>query len=63
MPEEYYIATYEFSEVLDNPFKVTDGHWEGEIAEVLVFDSILSEKERKGVEEYLYRKWISGVDN
>jgi len=61
MPEDFYIATYEFSEVINNPFKVTDGHWEGELTEVLVFNSRLSEKERKGVEEYLYRKWISGV--
>ena len=62
MPEDFYIATYEFSEVINNPFKVTDGHWEGELTEVLVFNSRLSEKERKGVEEYLYRKWISGVE-
>jgi hypothetical protein len=61
MPEDFYIATYEFSEVINNPFKVTDGHWEGELTEVLVFNSRLSEKERKGVEEYLYRKWISEV--
>lgn len=61
MPKDYYIATYEFSEVLDNPFKITDGHWEGEIAEVLVFDSKLSEKDRKGVEEYLFNKWLSGI--
>ena len=61
MPEDFYIATYEFSDVIDNPFKITDGHWEGELTEVLVFNSRLSEKERKGVEEYLYRKWISGV--
>ncbi len=61
MPEDFYIATYEFSDVIDNPFIVTDGHWEGELTEVLVFNSRLSEKERKGVEAYLYRKWISGV--
>ncbi|MCP4312387.1 MAG: hypothetical protein GY790_14080 [Bacteroidetes bacterium] len=61
MPKGFYIATYEFSEQIDNPFKITDGHWEGELTEVLVFNSRLSEKERKGVEEYLYRKWISGV--
>ncbi|MDX2413905.1 MAG: hypothetical protein QNK33_01825 [Bacteroidales bacterium] len=61
MPEGFYIATYEFPEVVDSPFKITDGHWEGEIAEVLVFSSKLSEKERRGIEEYLYRKWISGL--
>jgi len=61
MPKDFYIATYEFSEVIDNPLKITDGHWEGELTEVLVFNSRLSEKEREGVEEYLYRKWISGV--
>ncbi len=61
MPEEFYIVTYEFSEVINKPFKLTDGHWEGELTEVLVFDSRLTEKERRGVEKYLYRKWISGV--
>jgi hypothetical protein len=61
MPKDFYIATYEFAEVMNNPFKITDGHWEGELTEVLVFNSKLSEKERKGVEEYLYRKWISEV--
>lgn len=61
MPEDYYIATYEFTEVMDQPFKITNGHWEGEVTEVLVFNSKLTEKERQGVEEYLYQKWISGV--
>ena len=61
MPHDFYIASYEFSEVMDNPFKITDGHWEGEVCEALVFDSKLSKKERERVEEYLYRKWISGV--
>jgi len=61
MPKDFYIATYEFSEVMDQPFKITNGHWEGEVTEVLVFNSKLSEKERQGVEEYLYQKWISGV--
>lgn len=61
MPKDFYIATYEFSEVINKPFKRTDGHWEGELTEVLVFNSKLTEKERKGVEEYLYRKWISGI--
>jgi hypothetical protein len=46
-------------DAMDNPLKVTDGHWEGELTEVLVFDSKLTEKERKGVEEYLCKKWIS----
>ena len=62
MPEDFYVATYEFSGVIDNPFKITDGHWEGELTEVLVFNSRLTKKERRGVEEYLYRKWISGVE-
>ncbi len=63
MPEGFYIATYEFDSVMDNPFRVTDGHWEGDIAEILVFDSVLSENELERVEEYLYRKWISGVES
>ena len=61
MPKDFYIATYEFAGVIDTSFKITDGHWEGELTEVLVFNSRLTETERRGVEEYLYRKWISGV--
>jgi hypothetical protein len=61
MPKDYYIATYEFEGVIDKPFKVTDGHWDGELTEVLVFNSRLTKKEREGLEEYLYRKWVSGV--
>ena len=61
MPKDFYIATYEFAGVINKSFKVTDGHWEGELTEVLVFNSRLTKKEREGLEEYLYRKWISGV--
>jgi hypothetical protein len=61
MPKDFYIATYEFAGVIDKSFKITDGHWEGELTEVLVFNSKLTKKEREGLEEYLYRKWISGV--
>lgn len=61
MPGDFYVVTYMFDKVLDIPFQVTDGHWEGDIGEVLVFDSELSDNELCGIEEYLYRKWISGV--
>lgn len=63
MPKDFYIAIYEFPEVMDNPFKITDGHWEGDVCEVLVYDSKLSEENRKGVETYLFKKWISGVSH
>ncbi|MHC4202563.1 MAG: hypothetical protein ACYSU0_21435, partial [Planctomycetota bacterium] len=61
MPEGFYQATYDFGKKIGRAFRTTDGHWEGALAECLVYDAKLSEAERKGVEEYLRRKWISAV--
>ena len=61
MPTGFYQITYEFPEKMNRGFSRTDGRWEGSIAECLVFDAKLSENERKGVEEYLRRKWISAA--
>ena len=61
MPTNFHVATYEFPEPVKKGFRRTDGHWEGKIAEVLVFDGKLSPAERAGIEAYLYRKWISGI--
>jgi len=61
MPTGFYQITYEFPEKMNRGFSRTDGRWEGSIAECLVFDAKLSETERKGVEKYLRRKWISAV--
>ena len=46
----------------DVPIARTEGLWEGEIAEMLLIDRKLSDWERKGIEEYLRRKWLSTVD-
>jgi hypothetical protein len=61
MPEGFYVATYEFARKIDRAFRTTDGHWEGAIAECLAYDGKLGERERRGVEAYLFRKWISEV--
>ena len=48
---------------MDQAFKVTNGHWEGDLTEILVFNSKLTKEERSGIEEYHYKKWISEVSN
>lgn len=40
----------------------TEGLWEGSIAEMILVDRVLTDWERKGIEEYLRRKWFSSVD-
>jgi hypothetical protein len=62
MPKDFYLATYEFSQPVDQAFKRADGYWEGSLAECIIFDGKISLEERRGVEAYLYRKWISGPD-
>ena len=32
----------------------------GEIAEVVIYDSVLSDTERSAIEDYLYEKYVSG---
>ena len=61
MPTDFYVATYEFAKPVSKAFRRTDGHWEGQLAEVLVFDGKLSDSERAGIEQYLRRKWVSAV--
>ena len=62
MPRGFYIAVYEFADPITEGFRRTNGYFEGDLAEVLVFDAKLSQSDREGVEEYLYRKWISGAE-
>lgn len=64
MPQDFYIATYEFDKKKNNENKLagTDGHWEGIVAECLIFDGKLSDQERRSIEEYLRRKWLSAID-
>ena len=61
MPADFYLVTYEFDEKIDVGFKQTDGHWEGAIAECLVYDGKCTEAERKGIEKYLSEKWLSAL--
>jgi hypothetical protein len=61
MPTDFYVATYEFPRQVPAGINRTDGHWEGRLAEVIVFDGKLSPAERAGVEEYLRTKWISAL--
>jgi len=62
MPKDFYLVSYEFAEKLDVGFNQTDGHWEGAIAECLVYDGKLSEAERQGIERHLSTKWLSAVN-
>jgi hypothetical protein len=62
LPTDFYLATYEFPEPIARGLRQTDGHWEGSLAECLVYDGKLNEAERRGVEEYLRRKWLAAVD-
>jgi len=62
MPKGFYLITYEFPRRIEKGFRTTERHYEGAIAECLVYDGKLSEEERKGVEEYLRQKWLSAVD-
>ncbi len=58
-PMKFCILTVEFeSEVMDKLAGV-EGNWEGDIAEIIFIDKTLSEIERRGVEEYLRKKWFS----
>ena len=61
MPQGFYVVTYEFAEEIGRGFSRTDGHWEGALAEAIVYDGKLTESERTGVEEHLRRKWLSAV--
>lgn len=58
-PMEYCILTVEFASKVSKEFRNTQGYWEGSLAEILVYDGILSPKERMAVEEGLRKKWFS----
>lgn len=60
-PMDYCILTVEFASAIKDPFSRFEGLWEGEIAEMIFFDGILSESERKGIEKYLHKKWLAAV--
>lgn len=58
-PMDYCILTIEFASKVSREFRNTQGYWEGSLAEILVYDGILSNKERLAVEEGLRKKWFS----
>lgn len=56
-PMEFCVATFEYSSP-GGSIGRTDTEWEGAVAEFIAYDGKLTEEERRGVEEYLLRKWI-----
>jgi hypothetical protein len=58
---DYCILTIEFDSVIEDAFTRFEGLWEGEIAEMIFLDGVLSDAERKGIEAYLRKKWLAGV--
>lgn len=61
-PMNFCILTVEFPSIITDSFSRVEGYWEGDIAEMIFIDKVLSETERKGVEEYLRKKWFSSID-
>jgi hypothetical protein len=61
MPTEFYLVSYQFDEKMDVEFNQTDGHWEGAVAECLIYDGKLTERERQGIEKYLSQKWLAAL--
>jgi len=58
----FCILCVELESVADDIINRTEGYWEGSIAEIILIDRALTETERKGIDEYLRRKWLSAVD-
>ena len=61
-PMDFSILTVQLESKSDSGLARTEGLWEGSIAEMIFIDRELEEWERKGIEEYLRRKWFSTVD-
>ncbi|PXX25424.1 M64 family metallopeptidase [Arenibacter sp. ARW7G5Y1] len=61
-PMDFSILIVQLESKSDSGLSRTEGLWEGSIAEMIFIDRELQEWERKGVEEYLRRKWFSTVD-
>jgi hypothetical protein len=60
-PMDFCILTVELSSKIFKEIKRTEGYWEDTLAEFIVFDGVLTARERQGVEEYLRKKWLSAV--
>ncbi len=61
-PMDYCILTIQLANKSNIPISRTEGYWEGNIAEMIVVDRVLSDTERKGIEEYLRKKWLAGIE-
>ncbi len=57
--KDYHILVKEFDEKQSSELRTTEGYWEGSLAEMIVYDGVLSAKERAAVEAGLKRKWFS----
>jgi hypothetical protein len=60
IPEGYFILTVELSQKVTDQVKYTQGYWEGDLAEIMLFDASLSDKEREKLERCLMEKWLTG---
>jgi len=58
-PMDYCLLTLELASRSGNQIKGTEGYWEGSLAEILLYDGILGESERKAVEAGLRKKWFT----
>ncbi len=56
--EDYQVITKEFDHKVDTELKRTQGYWEGSLAEMIIYDGILSDEERLAVENGLRKKWF-----
>lgn len=61
-PMEFCILTIELGSEVKEGISVVDGNWEGQIAEMIFLDGLLSDTDRKGIEEHLRKKWFAAVD-
>jgi len=57
-PNKFCVLTVELSEKVTKEWKFTQGYWEGDLAEMMVFDGKLSDKEREKLEKVLIEKWL-----
>lgn len=57
-PMNYCVLTVELASKAAESIKATEGYWEGSIAELIILNRALTEEERKGIEEYLRKKWL-----
>jgi len=62
---EYHIVSLvatgpvEFDQITQDGYMKAPRSWNGEIGEIIAYNKILSDKERKSVEKYLQKKWFA----